>query len=123
MARIPIKTRDATEELIGNLRRINLDPVAVLSRAITLAETDSDYKVMVDASLGMMPYLYPKLKESVVKADIDQTISGGGVNLNITVGGKRIVGDPDDEEELPDELTPEQQQLELNLDEQENNES
>lgn len=97
--RKPIKTRDATDELLVNLRRIQLDPVEVLSRAITLAETDSDYKVMVDASLGLMPYVYPKLKESVIKADIDQNITGGGVNLNITVGGKKVVGEEEEAEE------------------------
>lgn len=100
MARKPIKTRDATEELLANLRRINLDPVEKLSRAMTLAETDNDYKAMMDGALGLMPYVYPKLKESIIKADIDQTVTGGGVNLNITVGGKKVVGedDPDDDD-------------------------
>lgn len=105
MARKPIKTRDATEELLANLRRINLDPVEKLSRAMTLAETDNDYKAMMDGALGLMPYLYPKLKESVVKAEVDQTITGGGVNLNITVGGKKVVGE---EEELEEELNEEE---------------
>lgn len=105
MARKPVRTRDATEELLANLRRINLDPIEVLSRAMTKAEAEGDYKVMTDGSLGLMPYLYPKLKESVIKADIDQTISGSGVQLNITVGGKRVVGedepaDDDEEKEL-----------------------
>lgn len=99
MARKPIKTRDATEELLANLRRINLDPVEKLSRAMTLAETDNDYKAMMDGALGLMPYLYPKLKESVVKAEVDQTITGGGVNLNITVGGKKVVGEEETDEE------------------------
>lgn len=99
MARKPIKTRDATEELLANLRRINLDPVEKLSRAMTLAETDNDYKAMMDGALGLMPYLYPKLKESVVKAEVDQTITGGGVNLNITVGGKKVVGEEEEQEE------------------------
>ena len=107
MARKPIKTRDATEELLANLRRINLDPVEKLSRAMTLAEADSDYKAMMDGALGLMPYVYPKLKESVIKADVDQTITGGGVNLNITVGGKKVVGeddpDDDDKEKVNDE--------------------
>lgn len=105
MARKPIKTRDATEELLANLRRINLDPVEKLSRAMTLAETDNDYKAMMDGALGLMPYLYPKLKESVVKAEVDQTITGGGVNLNITVGGKKVVGE---EEELEEEVNEEE---------------
>lgn len=103
MARKPIKTRDATEELLANLRRINLDPVEKLSRAMTLAETDNDYKAMMDGALGLMPYLYPKLKESVVKAEVDQTITGGGVNLNITVGGKKVVGEEEQEEEVNEE--------------------
>lgn len=99
MARKPLKTRDATGELLASLQRIKLDPIEKLSRALTLAEADGDYKAMMDGSLGLMPYVYPKLKESVVKADIDQTISGGGVNLNITVGGKKIVGEePEDED-------------------------
>lgn len=105
--RKPIKTRDATEELLANLRRINLDPVEKLSRAMTLAETDNDYKAMMDGALGLMPYVYPKLKESVIKADIDQTVTGGGVNLNITVGGKKVVGeedsDDDDKEKVNEE--------------------
>lgn len=99
MARKPIKTRDATEELLANLRRINLDPVEKLSRAMTLAEADSDYKAMMDGALGLMPYVYPKLKESVIKADVDQTITGGGVNLNITVGGKKVVGEEEEQQE------------------------
>lgn len=103
MARKPIKTRDATEELLANLRRINLDPVEKLSRAMTLAETDNDYKAMMDGALGLMPYVYPKLKESVIKADIDQTVTGGGVNLNITVGGKKVVGEEETEEEVETE--------------------
>lgn len=99
MARKPQKTRDATAELLASMNRIQLDPLEVIARALKLAEADSDYKTMIDGSLGIMPYMYPKLKESVVKADIDQTISGGGVNLNITVGGKKIVGEePEDED-------------------------
>ncbi|QTD79378.1 hypothetical protein fHyEco03_gp18 [Escherichia phage vB_EcoM_fHy-Eco03] len=98
MARKPQKTRDATAELLASMNRIQLDPLEVIARAIKLAEADSDYKTMIDGSLGIMPYMYPKLKESVVKADIDQTISGGGVNLNITVGGKKIVGEEPEEE-------------------------
>ncbi|XAG95427.1 hypothetical protein SOI901_42 [Erwinia phage SOI901] len=108
MARKPIKTRDATEELLANLRRINLDPVEKLSRAMTLAETDNDYKAMMDGALGLMPYVYPKLKESVIKADIDQNITGGGVNLNITVGGKKVVGEEEvDDEEQEEEVNEE----------------
>ena len=102
MARKPQKTRDATAELLASMNRIQLDPLEVIARALKLAEADSDYKTMIDGSLGLMPYVYPKLKESVVKADIDQTISGGGVNLNITVGGKKIVGE-EPEEETEDE--------------------
>lgn len=103
MSKKTIKTRDATDELLATLRRIKLDPVEVMSRALAQAEADSDYKAMMDGSLGMMPYLYPKLKESVVKADIDQTISGGGVQLNITVGGKKVVGEePEEEDETND---------------------
>lgn len=98
MARKPQKTRDATAELLASMNRIQLDPLEVIARALKLAEADSDYKTMIDGSLGIMPYMYPKLKESVVKADIDQTISGGGVNLNITVGGKKIVGEEPEEE-------------------------
>jgi hypothetical protein len=100
MSRKPIKTRDATDELLASLRRIKLDPVEVMSRALARAESDGDYKAMMDGSLGMMPYIYPKLKESVVKADVDQTISGGGVNLNITVGGKKVVGEDETTVEL-----------------------
>lgn len=98
MARKPQKTRDATAELLASMNRIQLDPLEVIARALKLAEADSDYKTMIDGSLGIMPYIYPKLKESVVKADVDQTISGGGVNLNITVGGKKIVGEEPEEE-------------------------
>lgn len=98
MARKPQKTRDATAELLASMNRIQLDPLEVIARALKLAEADSDYKTMIDGSLGIMPYMYPKLKESVVKADVDQTISGGGVNLNITVGGKKIVGEEPEEE-------------------------
>lgn len=105
MARKQPKTRDATAELLASMNKIQLDPIETLSRALKLAEADSDYKAMMDGSLGIMPYLYPKLKESVVKADIDQNITGGGVNLNITVGGKKVVGEEpeSDDEENDDE--------------------
>lgn len=94
-----VKTRDSTAELLETLKRVKLDPIEVMSRAITLAETDGDYKEMMTGALGIMPYMYPKLKESVVKADIDQTITGGGVQLNITVGGKKVVGEVEEPEE------------------------
>lgn len=98
-----VKMRDSTQELLDTLKRVKLDPIEVMSRAITLAETDGDYKEMMTGALGIMPYMYPKLKESVVKADIDQTITGGGVQLNITVGGKKVVGEVEEEEEVEDE--------------------
>lgn len=87
----PKKTREATEELLATMRRIQLDPLEVMQRAIILAEREDDYKAMMDGALGVMPYMYPKLKESVVKADIDQNLSGNGVNLNITIGGQKVV--------------------------------
>lgn len=87
----PKKTREATEELLATMRRIQLDPLEVMQRAIILAEREDDYKAMMDGALGVMPYMYPKLKESVVKADIDQNLSGNGVNLNITIGDKKVV--------------------------------
>ncbi|QEG07787.1 hypothetical protein [Salmonella phage SE4] len=94
------KTRDATEELLSTMRRINLEPLEIMQRAIVLAEADSDYKAMMDGALGVMPYMYPKLKESVVKADIDQTLNGNGVNLNITIGDQKVnVTDDEDKEE------------------------
>lgn len=93
MARKLLKARDATGDLLATLSRIKLNPVERLSRALNMAEADGDYKAMMDGSLGLMPYVYPKLKESTIKADIDQNISGSGVNLNITVGGKKVVGD------------------------------
>ncbi|HAZ7389427.1 TPA: hypothetical protein J7699_003769 [Escherichia coli] len=73
------------------MRRIQLDPLEVMQRAIILAEREDDYKAMMDGALGVMPYMYPKLKESVVKADIDQNLSGNGVNLNITIGDQKVV--------------------------------
>ncbi|EBY3944434.1 hypothetical protein J7D02_003817, partial [Salmonella enterica subsp. enterica serovar Enteritidis] len=85
------KTREATEELLATMRRIQLDPLEVMQRAIILAEREDDYKAMMDGALGVMPYMYPKLKESVVKADIDQNLSGNGVNLNITIGDQKVV--------------------------------
>lgn len=87
----PKKTREATEELLATMRRIQLDPLEVMQRAIILAEREDDYKAMMDGALGVMPYMYPKLKESVVKADIDQNMSGNGVNLNITIGDQKVV--------------------------------
>ncbi|QDH45127.1 hypothetical protein [Salmonella phage SE13] len=87
----PKKTREATEELLATMRRIQLDPLEVMQRAITLAEREDDYKAMMDGALGVMPYMYPKLKESVVKADIDQNLTGNGVNLNITIGDQKVV--------------------------------
>ncbi len=87
----PKKTREATEELLATMRRIQLDPLEVMQRAIILAEREDDYKAMMDGALGVMPYMYPKLKESVVKADIDQNLSGNGVNLNITIGDQKVV--------------------------------
>ncbi|AWW14764.1 hypothetical protein vBSalMLPSEYT_00068 [Salmonella phage vB_SalM-LPSEYT] len=87
----PKKTREATEELLATMRRIQLDPLEVMQRAIILAEREDDYKAMMDGALGVMPYMYPKLKESVVKADIDQNLSGNGVNLNITIGDQKAV--------------------------------
>lgn len=92
-------TRDATEELLSTMRRIKLEPLEIMQRAIAQAEAESDYKAMMDGALGIMPYMYPKLKESVVKADIDQTLNGNGVNLNITIGDQKVnVGDEDKEE-------------------------
>uniref|UniRef100_A0AAU8GIF9 Terminase small subunit n=1 Tax=Salmonella phage vB_SEnST11_KE24 TaxID=3161175 RepID=A0AAU8GIF9_9CAUD len=87
----PKKTREATEELLATMRRIQLDPLEVMQRAIILAEREDDYKAMMDGALGVMPYMYPKLKESVVKADIDQNLSGNGVSLNITIGDQKVV--------------------------------
>lgn len=87
----PKKTREATEELLATMRRIQLDPLEVMQRAVILAEREDDYKAMMDGALGVMPYMYPKLKESVVKADIDQNLSGNGVNLNITIGDQKVV--------------------------------
>ena len=87
----PKKTREATEELLATMRRIQLDPLEVMQRAIILAEREDDYKAMMNGALGVMPYMYPKLKESVVKADIDQNLSGNGVNLNITIGDQKVV--------------------------------
>ncbi|WQZ00501.1 hypothetical protein AEV23_00057 [Klebsiella phage VB_KpM-AEV23] len=92
-------TRDATEELLSTMRRIKLEPLEIMQRAIAQAEAESDYKAMMDGALGIMPYMYPKLKESIVKADIDQTLNGNGVNLNITIGDQKVNVDDEDKEE------------------------
>ena len=56
----PKKTREATEELLATMRRIQLDPLEVMQRAIILAEREDDYKAMMDGALGVMPYMYPR---------------------------------------------------------------
>ena len=96
MARKLLKARDATAELLASLNRIKLDPIEKLSRALNMAEADGDYKEMMNGALGLMPYVYPKLKESTIKADIDQNVTGSGVTLNVTVGGNKVVGDEEE---------------------------
>lgn len=96
MAKTKKPVRDATEELLATMRRIKLEPLEIMQRAIHKAELEDDYKAMMDGALGIMPYMYPKLKESVVKADIDQTLNGNGVNLNITIGDQKPVVNEDE---------------------------
>ena len=57
----PKKTREATEELLATMRRIQLDPLEVMQRAIILAEREDDCKAMMDGALGVMPYMFPNL--------------------------------------------------------------
>lgn len=91
------KVRDATQELLTSIKKVGLDPLEVMNRAITRAESEGNYKEMMVGALGLMPYMYPKLKETSLKADIDQNVSGSGVNLNITIGGKKVAGSPEPE--------------------------
>lgn len=98
-----------TEKLLADLKRIGLNPVEVLNRAIILAEIDGNYKEMTTAALGMMPYIAPRLKETQINAEVESTVNGmNGVVFNITRSGqtpveKVVDGEINDDDEEDEE--------------------
>lgn len=82
------KQATPTEKLLADMKRVGLDPIEVIHRAIILAEIDGNYKEMIAGGLGVLPYIAPRLKETQMTAEVETTMNGmNGVALNISIGG------------------------------------